>query len=205
MGRMYSMVKQGMQDVSNNKYGSGREALLKATIEVVGQRGLHGLTFRAVAELANVNNSLVSYHFGNKDTLLREAVHWAVSYAITLSDFSDLEKRSDNFAQNLVDFVKNDPNLHIFQYEFILESRRRPELKCEATALYEAYIDTLEKVLIQHGHANSRPLARAVFAALDGLIFQQLTLGDPNSIQQAIGCIGELLKGHLLVTSQSKF
>lgn len=196
MVRMYSMANQDMHDISNNKYGSGREALLKATIEIVGQRGLHGLTFRAVAELANVNNSLVSYHFGNKDTLLREAVHWAVSYAIKLSDFSELINQSDSFAQTLINFVESDPNLHIFQYEFILESRRRPELRQEAAALYEAYIDALEKVLIQHNHIDSRSLARAVFAALDGLIFQQLTLGDSNTIPEAICSIGELLKGH---------
>ncbi|MBV6616873.1 TetR/AcrR family transcriptional regulator [Acinetobacter baumannii] len=188
------MATRDMHDISNNRYGSGRDALLKATIEIVGQQGLHGLTFRAVADLANVNNSLVSYHFGNKDSLLREAAHWAVSYAIRLSDFSELINQSDNFAESLVKFVESDPNLHLFQYEFILESRRRPELRREAETLYETYIDALEKVLLHHGHINCRSLARAVCAALDGLIFQQLTISDSKTIQKAICCIGELVK-----------
>ncbi|MFV4889302.1 TetR family transcriptional regulator [Acinetobacter baumannii] len=66
------------------------------------------LHFSAVADLANVNNSLVSYHFGNKDSLLREAAHWAVSYAIRLSDFSELINQSDN-PESLVKFVESDP------------------------------------------------------------------------------------------------
>ena len=46
-------------------YDEGREALLQAAVRVVADKGLRGLTFRAVAEEAGVNNTLVVHHFGS--------------------------------------------------------------------------------------------------------------------------------------------
>lgn len=64
-------------------YGEGADALLAATIVVVARRGLRGLTFRAVAESAGVNNSLIAYHFHTRDELLLAALRWATTNAIT--------------------------------------------------------------------------------------------------------------------------
>lgn len=181
----------------SNKYGKGREALLEATVNVVAERGLHGLTFRAVAELAGVNNTLISHHFGTKDALLHEAVAWATARSIRLSDLSAAEIVDADFARNLVELVASEPQLQIFQYEFVLEARRRPELREEAVALYEGYIEALEVALIRQGHTNTRPLARAVFAALDGLVIQQLTVADAGVVREAIECVGQLLEANL--------
>ncbi|GAA3679348.1 TetR family transcriptional regulator [Arthrobacter ginkgonis] len=180
-----------------NKYGKGREALLEATVSVVAERGLQGLTFRAVAELAGVNNTLISHHFGTKDALLHEAVAWATARSIRLSDLSAAEIVNEDFARNLVELVAREPQLQIFQYEFVLESRRRPDLREEAVALYEGYIEALEVALIRQGHTNTKPLARAVFAALDGLVIQQLTVADAGVVREAIECIGQLLEANL--------
>ena len=51
-------------------YGGGRDLLVESTVQVVAERGLRGLTFRAVAERAGVNNSLVAHHFGTREALL---------------------------------------------------------------------------------------------------------------------------------------
>ncbi|GER22267.1 TetR family transcriptional regulator [Zafaria cholistanensis] len=186
-----------------NRYGRGREALLAATIAVVAERGLHGLTFRAVAELAGVNNTLISHHFGTKDALLHEAVAWATARAIRLSDLSATETIDGDFARALVELVASEPQLQVFQYEFVLEARRRPDLREEAVALYEGYIEALEVALTRHGHTHARPLARAVFAALDGLVFQQLTVADPDVVQEAIERVGRLLEASLIESRQS--
>lgn len=191
-----------MKTTRNNKYGEGKEALLAATVAVVAERGLHGLTFRAVSEVAQVNNTLISHHFGTKDALLHEAVAWATSRAIRLSDLSAAETIDGGFARTLVELVESEPHLQLFQYEFVLEARRRPDLRDEAVALYEGYIDALEQALANQGHVDTRPLARAVFAALDGLVFQQLTVADPDSVREAIECIGALLEANLPASRQ---
>lgn len=191
-----------MASTRNNKYGEGREALLAATVAVVAERGLHGLTFRAVAEVAGVNNTLISHHFGTKDSLLHEAVAWATARAIRLSDLSATETIDGGFARALVELVASEPQLQMFQYEFVLEARRRPDLREEAVALYEGYIEALEHALARHGHVNTKPLARAVFAALDGLVFQQLTVADPDAVCDAIECVGRLLESNLTSSIQ---
>jgi AcrR family transcriptional regulator len=182
--------------VRTNKYGEGREALLRATVAVVADCGLHGLTFRAVAERAGVNNTLIIHHFGTKDALLHEAVAWATARAIGLSELSVLEDIDADFAQTVVDMVAQDPQLQLFQYEFVLEARRRPDLRDEAIALYEGYIDALEQSLTRRGHTETRTLARAIFAALDGLVLQQLTVADPEEVRGAIIRIGKLLEAN---------
>ena len=189
-----------MASLRNNKYGEGREALLAATVAVVAERGLHGLTLRAVAEVAGVNNTLISHHFGTKDALLHEAVAWATARAIRLSDLSATETIDGGFARALVELVANEPQLQAFQYEFVLEARRRPDLRNEAVALYEGYIGALELALVRQGYANTKPLARAVFAALDGLVLQQLTVADADVVREAIECVGRLLETHLMAS-----
>ena len=67
----------------------GREALLVATVHVVARKGLRGLTFRAVAEHAGVNNSLVAHHFGTRDSLIKAALDWSVQQSIGLSQLEE--------------------------------------------------------------------------------------------------------------------
>nr|WP_255411488.1 TetR family transcriptional regulator C-terminal domain-containing protein [Georgenia sp. SYP-B2076] len=102
-----------------------------------------------------------------------------------------------DFARSLVDLVAGEPHLQLFQYEFVLESRRRPELREEAVNLYEGYIAALEDALGRRGHVHARPLARAVFAALDGLVLQQLTVADAGEVREAVEQVGELLASSL--------
>ncbi|MCG2620781.1 TetR family transcriptional regulator [Arthrobacter sp. I2-34] len=186
-----------------HKYGDGREALLAAVVQVVAEKGLRGLTYRAVAERAGVNNTLISHHFGSRDALLNAAMEWAAARSIRISDLSATEEIDADFAAALVDFVQAEPELQLFQYEMILESRRRPELRPAAVAFYEAYIGSMEDALRKHGYADTGPLARAVFAALDGLVLQLLTVAGPEAARDAMTRVGALLAGQpLAVPSQ---
>lgn len=50
-----------------------RQAILDATLELVGERGFSALTSRAIADKAGVALGLVNYHFGGKDAAVAEA------------------------------------------------------------------------------------------------------------------------------------
>ncbi|MDR1768965.1 MAG: TetR/AcrR family transcriptional regulator [Propionibacteriaceae bacterium] len=51
------------------------QAVLDATLQVIGERGVRGATTRAIAQAAGVNEVTVFRHFGNKTNLIQSAVN----------------------------------------------------------------------------------------------------------------------------------
>jgi len=51
-----------------------RQAILEATVALIGEVGWAGVTTRAVARRAGVTQGVIHYHFRSKDALLRAAV-----------------------------------------------------------------------------------------------------------------------------------
>lgn len=167
-------------------YGTGREALLAATVFVVARKGLRGATFRAVADQAGVNNSLVAHHFGTRDALIEAALEWSVQQSIGMSQLEALPGTEEEFCQSILALIAENPDLQIFQYEMILEARRRPELGASVRKLYSSYVSALSDGLRRIGVDNGAGTAEAVFAALDGLVLQLLAGVDPSGVEKAI-------------------
>lgn len=177
---------------SRPPYGSGREALLDAAITVVARRGLRYLTYRAVAAEAGVTHGLVAHHFGSRDALLLAALRHSVERAIDITELRTPSSDPEDFVQGLADMVERAPDLHAFQYEVLLEARRSPEVREHAAELYASYRSAAREGLAQLGIADG-PLADLVFAALDGLVFQQITVGPVAVTEAAIDALRRLL------------
>ncbi|MGE0710468.1 MAG: CerR family C-terminal domain-containing protein [Planctomycetota bacterium] len=56
---------------------STRERLLEAAGEVFAAQGFAGATVRAICQRADANVAAVNYHFGDKESLYREALRYA--------------------------------------------------------------------------------------------------------------------------------
>ena len=165
------MTPSATRTASASKYGTGREALLRAVVDVVAQKGLRGMTYRAVAEAAGVNNSLVAHHFGSRDALIAAALQWASEQSIAASRLREAAEQEGSFTEALLGLLLEDPGLQAFQYEMILEARRRPELAGPVAQLYESYVSALAEGLQAFGvQGDVRVVARSLFAALDGLV-----------------------------------
>ena len=130
-----------------SKYGTGKEALLRAAVAVVAAKGLRGLTYRSVAEAAGVNNTLVAHHFGSRDALIAAALDWAAEQSISASRLREAAAVGHSFTESLLELLLAEPELQVFQYEMILEARRRPELAEAVSALYENYVSALAEGL----------------------------------------------------------
>lgn len=175
-------------------YGEGRGALLEAAVRVVVRGGLRKLTYRAVAAEAGVTHGLVAHHFGSRDTLLEEALRWCVARSVETSSLVPASGRLEDFAATLADFVAADPDLQIFQYELKLESSRRPELRHHVDLLYDAYRNAVREALACLD--VSQEMTGIVFAALDGLIFHQVTSRAPDRIDESVAALRRLLAAH---------
>ncbi len=175
-------------------YGHGRRAMLDAAIVVVAESGLRGLTYRAVADQAGVNNSLVAHHFGSREGLIEAALEHATE--LTLQAFADSAAQSRPLADDLVTrLIGGDSALQVFQYELLLESRRTPALRAAVMRQYETIVDAWQQMLGRlDGAGDDRPLARAVAAAVDGLILQQLLVAAPGDVAAAMTRLRGLLE-----------
>lgn len=174
-------------------YGNGRRALLDATVRVVARKGLRGLTYREVAAEAGVTYGLVTHHFGSRDVLLQEALKHAVRESLSVSWLHEHSESVDDFGRGLAEAVNDLPDQQVFEYEMGLEARRRPEMLGELRAIYDDYITLVERQLRAIGIQRERTFARLIFAALDGLVLQQLVFGRSDETQDALVELRELL------------
>jgi len=174
-------------------YGDGRDALLSAVIDVVGEKGLRGVTYRAVASRAGVNHTLVTHHFGSIEGLLAATMEWAIQRSIEETGLEKIADFDESFADSLLETVSREPELQLFQFEMLLESRRNPEVRALVERLYANYMSTVEDALRQRGLNVDDGAALAIFAALDGLMLQFLTISDPEKIKAAVIQVGKLV------------
>ncbi|WP_087873365.1 TetR/AcrR family transcriptional regulator [Arthrobacter globiformis] len=175
-------------------YGDGRDALLAAVVDVVAEKGLRGVTYRSVAGRAGVNHTLITHHFGSIEGLLAATLEWAVQRSIDETGLARVADFDERFADALLDTVSAEPELQLFQFEMLLEARRKPELRALLDRLYDNYISTVEAALRARSLDMDEELSRAIFAALDGLMLQFLTFGNPAKIRAAVIQVGRLLE-----------
>lgn len=65
---------RGASDIATDRATPRREHILAVALRLFAERGYDGVSLRAIADAAGVDHPLVKYHFGDKDTLWREAV-----------------------------------------------------------------------------------------------------------------------------------
>ncbi|MDR6989880.1 AcrR family transcriptional regulator [Paenarthrobacter nitroguajacolicus] len=181
------------QEARKLPYGDGRDALLAAVLDVVAEKGLRGATYRSVAARAGVNHALVTHHFGSMEGLLAATMEWSVQRSIEETGLSGIADFDGNFADTLIATVSAEPELQLFQFEMILESRRNPQIRAMVERLYANYVSTVEEALTRRGLDTRNEASLAIFAALDGLMLQFLTISDPNRIKSAVAQVGHLI------------
>lgn len=169
---------------------SGREALLRATVTVVADGGLRALTYRAVAAQAGVSHGLVRHHFGTRDQLIAEAMEAAINESLHLSNMLAGSLTPETFAAGIETLAADDTPNQAFQYELLLESRRRPELRPLAAYHYRAYREAISRQLERLGVRDAE-LTELIWFALDGIVFKQLVV--PESVDAAMRRIRALV------------
>ena len=170
---------------------SGRQALLRATIVVVAGGGLRALTYRAVAAEAGVSHGLVRHHFGTRDQLIAEAMEFAIGESLRGSNMLEQGLTAQEFAAGVESLADRDSELQSFQYELLLETRRRPELRHLAERHYGAYREAIDRQLGRLGVADAG-LTELIWFALDGIVFKQLV--DPADPGAALARIRALIE-----------
>ncbi|MFG2831571.1 TetR/AcrR family transcriptional regulator [Streptomyces sp. NPDC048434] len=155
-----------------------RQRIIDAAIAVVGERGIAGLSHRAVAAAADVPLGSTTYHFASLDELLiaalrqvngvclAEFAHWAdgIDPAVPLAE---------EVARLIEDTLAGDRSRMELEYELYLAALRHEAVRPIAAECLEEMVRLLGRRI---GDART---ARAVVAFTDGLVLQHLLTGQP--------------------------
>lgn len=94
-----------------------KETLLKSAKECLVTRGMQGFTLRAVAEMADVTQGTVYYHFRTKDQLLIDMANDACEKKVALTnELSD----QDNMLEAWFDHVKEQYREDLFEFKLMI-------------------------------------------------------------------------------------
>ncbi|ARF54760.1 TetR/AcrR family transcriptional regulator [Streptomyces gilvosporeus] len=155
-----------------------RQRIIDAAIAVVGERGIAGLSHRAVAAAAQVPLGSTTYHFASLDDLLVAALRQV--NGVCLADFARWVERIDpavplaeQVAELVGETLAGDRSRVELEYELYLTALRREAVRPIAAECLDEMVRLLGRRI------GDDRTARAVVAFLDGVLLQHLLTGQP--------------------------
>jgi DNA-binding transcriptional regulator YbjK len=154
-----------------------RARIAKAAIQVVAERGIEGLTHRAVAAAADVPLGSTTYHFATLDDLLEVALHEAAENNVReLREWEQALAPDADFAAALAELVMG--YIHelyphtVVEYDLYVAAMHRPRLRPASAAWDDALIELFR--------SRTDPLTGRLLAGLFCGLLMQAALAEPQ-------------------------
>jgi DNA-binding transcriptional regulator YbjK len=158
-----------------------RDALLRATIELLGETGAKSVTHRAVAQRAGVPLASTTYYFASVNELIEEALKLHVAERVAeLSGMAAVAlgatgASAQDIAERLAEVLASAPTpILVAQYQMYLEAGRNPALQPAVAQALSAFEDLAAGVLAALGAREPESTAEAFVALLDGFALHRL-------------------------------
>jgi DNA-binding transcriptional regulator YbjK len=168
-----------------------RGRIIDAAIRVVGERGIAGLSHRAVAAEADVPLGSTTYHFTNLDELLVAALRRCnEEFAREIAGRSALADPEADLADELArlteEMLTRDRARAELEYELYLAALRRAAVR----PIAEEWVDLMTAALARR---TDPATARALAAFVDGLALQTLLTGGDFDREHARAMFARLI------------
>lgn len=173
-----------------------RERLVDAAVHVLAERGLAGLSHRAVAAEADVPLGSTTYHFASRDDLLLAALRriseqWLAAvetWDAGVDPAAPLSAEITRLVRQTLDGDgRTDERARArLEYELYLAALRHPALRPLAAECLDAFTAILRR------HTRDDATARALAALVDGLTLQLLLTDRPASETEILPLIERL-------------
>lgn len=183
------------QGAAKRRYDPKRrvEEIVRATEQVIAERGIEGLTHRAVAEKAGVPLGATTYHFAAKDDLITAALQRSVDrYAAYLTDWvaQRPELTPEQLTVLLTDAIMGcfgpQRDQQVMEFELYLAALRRPALRPIADRFTELSTDALLPYV-------DELTARTAAMATNGLALRGLAGTTPPTRAEVEGMLRRIL------------
>ena len=159
--------KEDKESPRGYHHGNLKEALLRAALELIAQKGPGGFTFAEAARWAGVSPAAPYRHFRDRDELLASvALRGFHQFEAVLSQAWD-EGRPDVFfaldrlGRAYLDFARTEPAYYSAMFEAGIPPTSNPELREAGDRAFTVLRGAAEK-LCAHVPANKRPPALMV-------------------------------------------
>jgi DNA-binding transcriptional regulator YbjK len=168
--------------VNSKRRNPRRREILEATLRVIGESGVKGVTHRAVAQEAGVALASTTYYFDSKDALVEEALEQMIARSI--EDVRRFTACSAPIShQELIDRIMgfadaqiNDPFAFLTaQYELMLEAGRREYLHPLVRRWTIAYMDGFSNLVESAGLPDPGATAEIVTNFVEGALLNHVT------------------------------
>ncbi|MEW1660685.1 TetR family transcriptional regulator [Streptomyces sp. NPDC093707] len=155
-----------------------RQRIIDAALAVVGERGIAGLSHRAVAAAADVPLGSTTYHFATLDDLLVAALRqangrWLSDFARWVDGIDPAVPLADEVARLVAETLAGDRARVELEYELYLAALRHAAVRPIAAECQD------EMVALLGRRIGDAATARVVVAVTDGLLLQHLLTGQP--------------------------
>lgn len=142
------MPRTGRQATTRRFDPDRRERIIEAALQVVEDRGVGGLTFRAVADRADVPLGSTTYHFADKDELVREVLRTARErsrrFAVeTLRDAVGRLGLVRGIALLVEELTVRRHALLVLEHDLYLSALRNPALREESRKWSSDFVEVL--------------------------------------------------------------
>ncbi len=158
-----------------------REALLRATIELIGETGAKSVTHRAVAERAGLPLASTTYYFQSVHQLIEEALKLHVAERVAqLRGMTEMAlgatgASAQDIAERLAEVLVAAPTpILAAQYQLYLDAGRNPALQPAVADAVSAFEGFTAQVLTALGARDPAPAAEAFVALLDGFALHRV-------------------------------
>jgi TetR/AcrR family transcriptional regulator, regulator of biofilm formation and stress response len=166
---------------SGKRSNPRRGEILEATLRVIGESGVNGVTHRAVAREADVALASTTYYFDSKDALVEEALEQMIFRSIEdvrrftscggPIEQAELIDRIVGFADAQV----NDPLAFLTaQYELMLEAGRRAHLHPLVRRWTVAYMDGFNHLVESAGLPEPVATAEMITNFVEGALLNHV-------------------------------
>ncbi|MEU1623460.1 TetR family transcriptional regulator C-terminal domain-containing protein [Streptomyces sp. NPDC005722] len=183
------------------------ELIADTALALLAERGMRGLTHRAVDEAAGLPQGSTSNHARTRAALLEAAVRrlalresQAAGSSASRAPAPGPEGLAALLAYFLHRSVTESRDLTRARLELALEATRRPELRTVYDTAGRAFREQLEAMLRAVGSAEPERHARSLIAWCDGVLFHSVagagSVSPPSEAELRAGA-GDLLRGML--------
>ncbi|WP_346387555.1 hypothetical protein [Nocardioides sp.] len=156
-----------------------RHQLLDAALHVVADRGLRGLTHRAVDREAGLPEGSCSAYLRTRQALQVALTEYVAStlaadvdeLAEQLVGCAGPDERAVGLAIALFERWLHERELLVAKLELSLEASRNPELAALLGSWRARLVDVVSQIMSRHGREHSVDRAEALVAAYDGILF----------------------------------